>query len=129
MAIQFKAVEKGVPGVTGGGEKKYYACAVSSGVTDLNELIKKIKEKSNFHGVDVIKMIYALEDTIAHELADGKIVRLEQLGSFYSSVSSEGKDSAKEVTPKSITKVKINFRYGKEARNTVADAGFEKVSD
>jgi predicted histone-like DNA-binding protein len=115
--------------VSGGGTKKYHARAVSSGVTDINELIEKIKERSNFNGADLVKMIYALEDTIVHELADGKIVRFEQLGSFYTSVRSEGKDTAREVTPKSITKVKINFRSGKEARNTVADAGLEKVED
>jgi predicted histone-like DNA-binding protein len=129
MAIKFKVVEKCEPGVRGGGTKKYHACTVSSGVTELDELIEKIKERSNFDGADLVKMIYALEDTIAHELADGKIVRLELLGSFYPSVRGEGKDSAKEVSSKSIRKVKVNFRSGKYFRRTVADAGFKKVED
>jgi hypothetical protein len=51
------------------------------------------------------------------------------LGSFYPLISSDGKDSAKEVTSRSIKKLKVHFRSGKDLRKTVADAGFKKVED
>jgi hypothetical protein len=43
--------------------------------------------------------------------------------------ASRGKDSAKEVTSRSIKKVKVNFRSGKDLLKTVADAGIKKVKD
>jgi hypothetical protein len=38
MAIKYKVIEKGQPGVVGGGEKKLYASASMSGQMTLNGL-------------------------------------------------------------------------------------------
>lgn len=38
MAVKFKAILRGEPGVVGGGVKKYYAIAVSSGEHSLLKL-------------------------------------------------------------------------------------------
>ena len=36
MAIKFKVIERGQPGITGGGEKKYYASPVTNGELDIS---------------------------------------------------------------------------------------------
>lgn len=45
MAINFKVIERGQPGVPGGGEKKFYASAVMAGELSLAELTKAIEKK------------------------------------------------------------------------------------
>jgi len=44
MAIKFKVIERGQPGVPGGGEKKFYATAVMAGELSLAELTKAIEK-------------------------------------------------------------------------------------
>jgi hypothetical protein len=44
MAIKFKVIERGRPGVPGGGEKKFYASAVMAGELSLAELTKAIEK-------------------------------------------------------------------------------------
>ncbi len=93
MSIQFKAIEKGQPGADGGGEKKFYATVVTQGETSTDELIEKMKDHCALHKADIIRMMIALQSAIQEELVNGKIVRLDWLGSFYPSISSEGKDT------------------------------------
>ena len=42
MSIQIKSVERGQPGVAGGGEKKYYASPVHDREISLDDLTKSI---------------------------------------------------------------------------------------
>lgn len=44
MAIKFKVIERGQPGVAGGGKKKFYANAVTAGELSLTELTKAIEK-------------------------------------------------------------------------------------
>jgi hypothetical protein len=44
MPIKFKVIEKGRPGVSGGGEKKYYASPVMDGELSLGDLTTAIEK-------------------------------------------------------------------------------------
>jgi hypothetical protein len=44
MAIKFKVIERDLPDVAGGGEKKFYASAVMAGELSLAELTKEIEK-------------------------------------------------------------------------------------
>ena len=63
---------------------------------------------------------------IQNKLADSKIVRLEKLGTFYPSISSEGKDTAEEVTSNAIKSVSVNYRPGTRIIQTMKAKGFKK---
>ncbi len=126
MAIKFKAVERGEPGVLGGGDKKYFASAISSGAIDLPELTKIIERISTVSGTDVRAVLYAIVDVIPGLLADGKIVRLGELGSLQVSVESQASEKKEEVNASNIRKAHINFRPGSQLQEMLKTLSYQK---
>jgi hypothetical protein len=62
-------------------------------------------------------------------LADGKIVRLEKLGSLYATLSSKGAELEENfATSTMIEKVNVRYRPGKRIVDSVKNAGFKKTS-
>ena len=53
MAIDYKVVEKGQPGVVGGGEKKFYAQIVYGKEATVDELVKNIEKFSALSESDI----------------------------------------------------------------------------
>ena len=103
MAIKFSVIQRGQPGVVGGGQKKYYASAQSSGELTLAGLTKRIEKISTVSGADIRAVVYAMVDVMKDSLSEGQIVRLGELGSLRVSIGSEGKDTEKEVNSASIS--------------------------
>jgi predicted histone-like DNA-binding protein len=62
--------------VPGGGEKKFYTSANSSGEMTLNGLTKSIEKISTVSGADIHAVLYAMVDVMQDALANGQIVRL-----------------------------------------------------
>ena len=129
MAIDYKVIEKGQPGVVGGGEKKYYAKIVYGKEATVDEIVKNIEKFSALSESDIRGVIYALENVAQDLLAQGRIVRLEKLGSFYPSISSRGEDEESAVSGNSIKKADVNYRAGKRILAALKNAGFTKVND
>ncbi|MCT4602256.1 MAG: hypothetical protein N4A59_04995 [Marinifilum sp.] len=127
MSLDFKAIEKGQPGVAGGGEKKFYAQIVNGKEASIDELVEDIEKFSALSEADIRGVIIALENEIQKKLAQGRIVRLEKIGSLYPSISSNGEESAEKVTSASIKKVGVNYRPGKRIIKSIRDAGFNKI--
>jgi len=128
MSIKFNVVQKGQPGVAGGGTKKYYASAQSSGELTLAGLTKRIEKMSTVSGADIRAVVYAMVDVMKDALADGQIVRLGELGSLRVSISSEGKDTEKAVNASSILNSRVIFTPGKDIREMLASLSYEKTS-
>lgn len=53
MAIKYKVIQRGQPGVTGGGDKKYYASANVTGTQTLEDLTELIELSSTVSGADI----------------------------------------------------------------------------
>lgn len=126
MAIKYKTLEKGQPGVAGGGTKKFYASIVYDGELTIDDLTKQIEKFSSLSESDIKGVVIALENVIQTALADSKIVRLERLGSLYPSLSSEGTATEKEFTSLKIKSVGVNYRPGTRILDAMKAAGFEK---
>ncbi|MBN1112148.1 MAG: hypothetical protein JXA53_04460 [Bacteroidales bacterium] len=126
MSIKYNIIEKGKPGVVGGGEKKFYANAVTSGELSLEDLIKGVEKISTVSGADISAVIYGLVDFMQASLADGKIVRLGKLGSLRVSISSNGEDSADKVTSRSIKGAKALFTPGKDLKFILNNLTYQK---
>jgi len=126
MSIKYNIIEKGKPGVVGGGEKKFYANAVTSGELSLEDLIKGVEKISTVSGADISAVIYGLVDFMQASLADGKIVRLGKLGSLRVSISSNGEDSAEKVTSRSIKGAKALFTPGKDLKFILNNLTYQK---
>ncbi|MDY3316325.1 HU family DNA-binding protein [Riemerella anatipestifer] len=127
MPVKFKVIERGQPGVSGGGDKKWYATPVSSGEKTLTDLTKDIEKISTVSGADIRAVLYALVDVMQSSLANGQIVRLGELGSLRISFSSEGKATEKEVTANAIKQAKVIFTPAKGIKDTLATLTYEKA--
>ncbi|WP_109830062.1 HU family DNA-binding protein [Reichenbachiella versicolor] len=126
MAVKFKVIEKGQPGVVGGGTKKFYASTKLSGETNIELLTAHIERMSTMSGADIRGVLYALVDVATTELSNGSIIRLGDLGSLRLSISSMGMPTEKEVTAGSIKGTKILFTPGKKLKDMQKTVQFQK---
>lgn len=128
MAIKFSVIQRGQPGVVGGGEKKYYASSQSSGELTLTGLTKRIEKISTVSGADIRAVVYAMVDVMKDSLSEGQIVRLGELGSLRVSIASEGKNAEKEVNASSISGARVIFTPGKDIKEMLLTLTYEKVA-
>lgn len=126
MAVHYKTITKGKPGVKSGGTKKHYATIVTKGERNIEQLTKSMEKISTVSGADIRAVLYALVDVIPDSLAEGEIVRLGDLGSFRLSLSSTGEDSADEVTISSINGARIIFTPGPKLKEMLKNLVFQK---
>ncbi len=125
--IKYKVTEKGQPGVTGGGVKKCYAQVVFGDEVTVDNLSKEIEKFCSLSEPDVRAVIIALENQIELKLSEGRIVRLDVLGTLYPSISSRGEDKPEDVDANSIKSVSVNYRPGVRILAAMKAAGFKKV--
>lgn len=128
MAIKFKAIERGEPGVEGGGTKKWYAKVVTNGERDIDELTKRIEKISTVSGADIRAVLYAMVDVCVDDLDDGYIIRLGDLGSLRVSIGSEGMEAQEDVTSGAIRSSKILFSPGPRLKKMLENMDYSKVN-
>ncbi|MCU4164826.1 HU family DNA-binding protein [Carboxylicivirga caseinilyticus] len=128
MPIKFKVIEKGQPGVAGGGTKKFYASASSTGELTLEKLTKRIEQNSTVSGADIRAVLYAMVEMMQESLEEGQIVRLGDLGSIRVNVSSNGEEEADKVNAHSIKGAKAVFTPGQRLKDMLKNLKYEKVS-
>lgn len=129
MAIKYKVIEKGKPGVVGGGEKKFYASAVHNEELTLKDLTNLIEKESTLSRADIHGALISMVDAIQQSLAKGRIVRLGELGSLRINISSRGEDRADKVSASSIRGAKILFSAGKDLQKLTKSLDYKKKSD
>jgi predicted histone-like DNA-binding protein len=127
MAINFKVVQRGQPGVTGGGEKKYYASPVLDGEMTLPEITKAIEKICTASGADILAVLYALVDVSIDNLSNGTIVRLGDLGSLRPSISSEGRTTEDEVNANVVKSASVLFTPGTRIKQMLSVVKFKKA--
>ncbi|NMR33094.1 DNA-binding protein [Chryseobacterium aquaticum] len=126
MSIKYTVIERGEPGVTGGGTKKWYAQVKYDGEMTIDNLVDEIEKFSALSEADIRGVIIALENVIQKELVNGKIIRLDKLGSFYPSLSSSGATTSEGFTSSLIKGAKVNYRPGKRIVDALSVADFTK---
>jgi len=127
MSLKFKVIERGKPGVPGGGPKKFYAAQVLEGEMTLAGLTKAIEKICTVSGADIHGVLYAMVDVSIDALANGNIVRLGDLGSLRMTLSSEGRDKPDEVTPDAIRRRSIIFTPGIRIKEMLASSKYHKA--
>lgn len=73
-------------------------------------------------------VLTALVNLIPEKLANSETVRLGEVGSFRTSVSSQGHEEEKDVKMSSIKSNKMLFNPGKRIKNALKAASYRKVS-
>ncbi len=125
--IKYKVIPKKQPGKKKG-PVKFYAKTVWDGEVGLLDLCKAIERISTVSEADIMAVLTALVNVVPDQLADSKIVRLGELGSFRSSVNSYGHAEEKEVNANSIRRSKVLFHPGKRISKVVKAADYNKVN-
>ena len=126
MPIEYTLAERGNPGKPTD-PKKLYAVAKSTGETTVRSLSKRISDISTVSSVDVMAVLEAFFQVVPQELADGRIVRFGDFGSFAISLQGEGAATEKEFTSSLVNKSKVVFRPGKLLAQTVQNADLKRV--
>ena len=127
MAVNYKPVPKRNPSKQEEAPK-FYAQVVSAGDMTVRQLVKQISSISTVSAADTMAVIEAFLEVVPMALADGKIVRLGDFGSFSLAVNSDGAVDALTLSKNQIKKVSVRFRPGKEFTNVTNAAEFTKVS-
>lgn len=96
--------------------KKYYAKMQAKDAVSLDQIAEDIAYSTTLTDSDVIAVIRAFIRQMNKHLANGMIVRAENLGSFQLQLQSTGADTVKDFKPSNITGVNIQFRPGKTLR-------------
>lgn len=126
MAVKYKVLPRKNPRDLLAPEK-FYAAAIGDGDVDLDRLAELISYQCTVTASDCYAVLLSLEHNIIGELGQGRIVKLGRLGNFQVGISSEGKDTAVEVSSNAITKSRILFRPGKRLRSMLLDLSYRKA--
>ncbi|TXD48933.1 HU family DNA-binding protein [Polaribacter sp. IC073] len=103
---------------------KFYAQAIATGTTDLERLAYLVSNQSTVREADCYAVLLSLLHNVADELAQGKIVKLDKLGSFQIGINSEGMATREELSVSAIKKAHINFRPDKRLRSMLNNVDF-----
>lgn len=126
MSVKFKATPKKNPRDLNA-TPKFYPTVVSDGEYTLKELSERIAEMSTVSRPDTLAALQSLVLILPKVLAQGKIVRLGDLGSLRLVIKGEGADDEKKLQSSSITSIKIIFTPGKEIKEALLTIVFEKI--
>jgi predicted histone-like DNA-binding protein len=127
MSVKIKSVERGQPGVAGGGARKFYAIPVHGTEMTLDVLTRAIEKTSTVNGADIRAVLYAMVEEAVAGLEEGRIVRLGDLGSLRITLSSEGKATEEEVTGAAVKKAGVIFTPGKKLQDMLGSIKFTRA--
>lgn len=108
-------------------EIKYYPCAVSQGEVDLDDLAEVVASRSTVSRADCYGVIYGLTQVIGEMLSDGKIVKIDALGSLKLTLQGTPADSETELGKSNIKKVNVIYKPAKELKNKLKRITFKRI--
>ncbi|MCD7936902.1 MAG: HU family DNA-binding protein [Tannerellaceae bacterium] len=106
----------------------YYAQTRATGEATLSEICSLIQERSTVSSADVKAVLDSLIFVMKHELANGRIVRLTDFGSFRITFGSTGTETEEEFTSACIRRPKYTFTPGPELRDRAKTLRYEKYT-
>ncbi len=115
MAVKYKVTPVRSP-LSAGGQTRYIARPCERKKLDINKLSEYISDRSTVSRIDVMAVVIAFAELIPELLLDNHNIHIPPLGVFSVSFKSEIHETPEEVNSKSIKKLKIQFRPGKELK-------------
>lgn len=126
MSVNYKVIQRGEPGVIGGGTKKYYAAVEPGKTLRLDELSQDIADNTTVSETDAYAVLKALEKQLPKQLSRGFKIKLGDFGYFRLSISSTGHDNEEDVSEHSIKKSRIIFTPGKYIKDVLKTVRYLK---
>ena len=125
MAYQYK-VKKKKTSLTGELQYKFYACPKTKGTINIDQVAKEIEGISTFTQSDILGALAALTAVVEKKIKNGYNVKLDGLGTFSLSVTSEGFIDETKCTPHKVKANKICFRADNKLKKSIEDTAFER---
>lgn len=126
MAVQFKMVPK-QNNLVSPPEVKFYPCAVSKGDVNLDDLAKVISSRCTISKADCYGVISALSDVIGEALSDGKIVKIQNLGSFQLSLLGTASDEENSLGKANIKSARVVYRPSKHLKAKIKGITYKRM--
>lgn len=126
MSVNFKLVAK-KNSLTNPPEVKYYPCAVSKSEEDLNSLTATISSRSSMSKADCYGVIIALTEAIGEALTDGKIVKIESLGTFQLTIKGTAAETIDELGKANISAAKIIYKPSNDLKKRLKNITYKRI--
>lgn len=122
---KFKAVQRHNP-LDPEAPNKFYASPIYTGSMDLKELSDEVAEKSSLTRGDCYNVIQNFLGSMKKALNKGYIVKLDDLGTFRTTLSSSGVETADELSSGNIRKARIRFSPADELKGMLTSMKYAK---
>lgn len=126
MAVSFKMVPK-KNNLVAPPETKYYPCAVNTGEVNLNQLAAIVASRSTVSRADCYGVIIALTQAIGDSLSEGRIVKIEDLGTFQITLQGLPADSAEDLGKSNIKGARIIYKPSKNMKQVVKQLTYKRI--
>lgn len=124
MSVYYKTVQK--KGKLSE-QPTWHAVLVNRGEISLRELAHRIADSCHLSNSEVIAVVEALLIAIPEALAERKIVRLGELGTFQLYARSKGVAQEESFGRKNILTPTLHFRPGKELKQAISLFEWKKI--
>jgi len=108
--------------------RKYYPVKQSQETLTLRDFAKRISRESTVSSMDAMAVLEGLLQILPDEIADGKIIKLGDFGTFRTTISSNGVEQPEHFDNSKIKHLNIRFRPSKEFVNFLGNIQFKRVS-
>ncbi|TRX62361.1 HU family DNA-binding protein [Carboxylicivirga sp. M1479] len=129
MTVKYKVIKQGGNRLSAANKDCYYAHACDRGKIGLDKLAERMSRRCTLSKGDIYATLKELTDIIPECLLENQSVQLGDLGTFSLSLSSQSEAKAEDVNWRSIKKVNVQFRAGKDVKEQLKEATFKKVKD
>jgi predicted histone-like DNA-binding protein len=126
MAIKVKKISRPLPGNPG--QAKWYLTQSKSGTVKIDDIGARIEKASSLSAGDINNVLTNLIDELPGFIALGQTIQLGDFGTFRISVSSEGTDTAEELTAHNIKKARLVFLPGTKLKQKLSNLSFEVMA-
>ncbi len=106
---------------------KYYPCAVHQGEETLESLSEFVAMSSSMTVGDCYGVILNLTHAISDALAQGRIVKIDTLGSFQLTIKGTAADSPEPLGKNNINGVNVIYKPSKNFKKRLKTVDFKRV--
>jgi len=126
MAVTFKMVPK-KNNLASPPETKYYPCAVHNGEVNLNQLAAIVASRSTVSRVDCSGVIIGLTQAIGEALAAGRIVKIDDLGTFQITLQGLPANSPADIGKSNIKGAKIIYKPSGNMKEAMEQLTYKRI--
>lgn len=92
------------------GSQKFYPQIAPTGYVTVDDIAERVAENCTLTAPDVKGILSSLQDLVNEAIANGRSVKLGDLGSFRPTISGTGSATAEEVSADNIRSVNVCYR-------------------